>query len=111
MSHQVRRRKQVAGDIIEIYRYLHARSPSAADKVLDAIERSIKSLVDTPRIGSYWNSPDVRLDGMRVTTVTPYRNYLIFFRPVKDGVEVYRVLHGARNLPALIDEIDLDEDD
>ena len=111
MSVKIRRRKQVAGDIVEIYRYIHARSPAAADKVFDAIERSIKALLDTPRIGTYWNSPDPRLDGMRVTPVTPYRNYLIFFRPTDDGVEVFRVLHGARNLPTLIDEIDLDTDE
>ena len=111
MSRIIRRRKQVAGDIIEIYRYIHARSPDAADKVLDAIERSIKSLTNTPKVGSYWNSPDPRLDGMRVTTVTPYRNYLIFFRPVEGVVEVFCVLHGARDLPALIDEIDPSQDD
>jgi toxin ParE1/3/4 len=109
MSRTIRRHKVVAGDIVEIYRYIHARSPDAADKVLDAIERSIKSLLDTPGTGNYWNSPDPRLDGMRITTVRPYQNYLIVFRPVQNGIVIFRVLHGARDLPSLIDEIDPDD--
>jgi hypothetical protein len=36
---------------------------------------------------------------------------LIFFRPVEGGVEVFRIFHGARDLPALIDEIDPSQDD
>jgi hypothetical protein len=40
MSSIIRRTKQVRGDIIDIYGYIHARSPRSADKVLDAIERS-----------------------------------------------------------------------
>jgi toxin ParE1/3/4 len=28
----------------------------------------------------------------------PYSRYVIFYRPIKDGVEIVRVLHGARDL-------------
>jgi toxin ParE1/3/4 len=61
-----------------------------------------------PGVGRYWNSPDPRLDGMRVTTVTPYRNFLIFFRKVPGGIEVFRVVHGARELESIVDEIQLE---
>jgi toxin ParE1/3/4 len=26
-------------------------------------------------------------------------NYLIFYRPISDGIEIVRVLHGARDIP------------
>jgi toxin ParE1/3/4 len=29
----------------------------------------------------------------------PLDNYLIFYKPLPDGIEVLRVLHGARDLP------------
>jgi toxin ParE1/3/4 len=29
----------------------------------------------------------------------PVGNYLIFYKPLPDGIEVLRVLHGARDLP------------
>ena len=108
MRRSIRRTNQLASDIIEIYIRIHRDNPRAADKVLAAIERSIRALVDLPGVGRYWSSPDPRLDGLRVTTVRPYRNYLIFFRAVADGIEVFRVVHGARELQPLVDEIDVD---
>ena len=69
--------------------------------------------MDTPGVGRFWNSPDPRLDGLRVVTVRPFRNYLIFFRAMPRGIEVFRVVHGARDLGPLVDEIEFefDEDD
>lgn len=28
----------------------------------------------------------------------PYKNYVIFYLPIENGVEVFRVLHAARNV-------------
>lgn len=110
MSRVIRRTSQVRNDIIAIYRYIHERSPRSADRVLDAIEQSIRHLADAPGVGRYWNSPDRRLEGMKVATVRPYRNYLIFFRATAGGIEVFRVVHSARELQTLVDEIDDDFD-
>lgn len=32
-----------------------------------------------------------------------YANYLIFYRPIDDGIEIVRVLHGSRDLPSQFD--------
>jgi plasmid stabilization system protein ParE len=111
MKRTIRRTTQVRDDIIEIYGYIHERSPQAAEKVLDAIEASIRSLLITPGVGRYWLSGNAHLDGMRVTTVHPFRNYLIFFRAVSSGIEVFRILHAARDIEPLIDDIQIDFDD
>ncbi len=111
MPRTIRRTRQVRDDIIDIYRYIHARSPQSADKVFDAIERSIKALRDIPGVGRLWNSTDPRLEGMRVTVITPYRNFLVFFRTTPDAIEVFRVIHGARDLDRVVDEIEIDFDD
>jgi toxin ParE1/3/4 len=111
MKRRIRRTVQVHDDIVQIYRYVHERSPQNAERVFDAIERSIRALLDTPGVGRRWNSPDARLEGMRVTIVTPYRNFLVFFRATADGIEVYRVVHGARELERVVDEIELDFSD
>jgi toxin ParE1/3/4 len=34
----------------------------------------------------------------------PVRDYLVFYRLVDDFVEVVRVLHGARDIEALLEE-------
>lgn len=111
MKRRVRRTRQVREDLIAIYVYIHEQSSQSAEKVLTALERSISSLLDTPKIGRPWDSPDPRLERMRVAVSTPYRNYLIFFRPVPNGIEVFRVIHGAQELDRIVDEIDIDFED
>lgn len=111
MKRPLRRTRQVREDLIAIYGYLHKRSPSAAGRVFDAIEASIRALQETPEIGRRWESRDPRLEGMRVVVVTRYPNYLVFFRPVGSNVEIYRVVHGARELERIIEDIELDFED
>jgi toxin ParE1/3/4 len=38
---------------------------------------------------------------MRWHSVRGFRKYLVFYIPRSDGIEVVRVLHGARDLEAL----------
>ncbi len=35
--------------------------------------------------------------------VSRFRNYLIFYVPVPGGIDVFRVLHGARDLGEVLD--------
>lgn len=111
MRAKLRRTHQVRHDLLSIYRHVHARSPKAAERVFDAIERSIRSLEATPHIGRRWESRDPRLEGMRVLVVAPYPNYLVFFRLVGTTIEIHRVVHGARELERIIEDIELDFDD
>jgi toxin ParE1/3/4 len=41
------------------------------------------------------------IPALRVWPIDGFRNHLIFFHPTNDGVEIVRVLHGARDLEAL----------
>lgn len=34
----------------------------------------------------------------------PHGNYVIFYRPIGDGIEIVRVLHGARDIDAAFTE-------
>ena len=108
MNRRIRRTRQVEFDLIGIYAYIHPRSPAGAERVFNALERFIRSLLGMPGVGTLWQSSDPRLEGMRVAVVKPYRNYLVFYRPTDDGIEVFRVVHGARQLDRIIDEIELD---
>jgi toxin ParE1/3/4 len=104
----IRRTKQLGQDVIESCQYIRERNPEAAARVFDAIEASIRGLVDTPGIGTVWNAQDPRLNGMRVATIKPFRNYLIFFRATDETIEVFRLVHGARDLGPVVDEIDFE---
>ena len=41
---------------------------------------------------------------LRFWPIKRYRNYLVMYRPLDDGVEIIRVLHGARDLAAAMRE-------
>jgi len=45
-----------------------------------------------------------RLSGLRQWRVKGFESYLIFYRPIPEGIEVLRVLHGARDIDRILDE-------
>jgi len=42
------------------------------------------------------------LKGLRRFPVTDFGNYLVFYLPRRDGIEVIRVIHGARDIEVLL---------
>lgn len=48
-------------------------------------------------------APSPSLRGMRRSRVENFGDYLIFYRPVDRGIEVVRVIHGARDIEALFE--------
>jgi toxin ParE1/3/4 len=74
-------------DLDEIWCYIGASDLRAADEWLEVVERCFKMLATQPRAGQA--RPDLRF--------LPVGNYLIFHRPIEDGVEIVRVIHGARD--------------
>ena len=91
----IQRTAQAEEDLIEIWIYIAQDSPGAADRVLDEIEERFHALADNPLMGRL--RPDIALE-LRYFTVG---KYLILYRTVPDGVQVVRVIHGARDLPHL----------
>lgn len=83
---------QAEQDLEEIQDHIAAHSPRAAARLIDAIERRCQRLAQMPMVGR--DRSDLR-PGLRSVVVD---KYLIFYRPTDDGIEVARVLHGARHI-------------
>ena len=45
-----------------------------------------------------------RLRTLRMWHVKSFEDYLIFYRPIDDGVEIFRVLHGKRDIEAIFND-------
>ncbi len=86
-------------DLREISRYIEERNPQAAIRVLLRIETQLSLLGENPMLGEAW---DHNIPGLRRFSLKG--NYVGFFRPLADGIEVVRILHGARDADALIDD-------
>ena len=88
-------------DLDEIYAYIFEDDPDAADRVLEAALSTFAALGGTPGQGRIRIFEHSELCGLRSFGVEGFRNYVIFYRIVSEGVEIVRVLHGARDLDAM----------
>ncbi len=82
-------------DLDEIWSYIATDNPTAADALLDAVGVRCRFVATQPRSGRL--RPEIR-KGLRTFVVG---RYVIFYRPLSDGIEVVRVLHGARDIQAV----------
>jgi toxin ParE1/3/4 len=98
------RRRAAVRDIVEIADYIaHATSLGAADRFITSTDKTIEQLARMPGMGARWDSDKPRLAGVRFFPISKFRNHLVFYRPIEGGVEVLRVLHGARDLGSILD--------
>jgi toxin ParE1/3/4 len=93
-------------DILAIVDRISDDNPTAALAVYDAYEYSLELLKSTPDMGRLYGSPDARLANIRVVPLHRFHNYLIFYRHIGDTVEVLHIWHGARDIPALLADLD-----
>jgi toxin ParE1/3/4 len=107
---RILRRPRAKADLIEHYAFIAGDKAAPADRFLRVAESSFQLLARMPTIGTAWESPDPRLAGVRVYPLPRgFRNYRVFYRPLPDGVEVLAVLHGARDLGAALEDVDVEE--
>ena len=57
-----------------------------------------------PGIGKPSRFSNPTLADIRQYSIKGFGRYLIFYRATDSGVEILRVLHGARDLSAILDE-------
>ncbi|GAC1451760.1 MAG: type II toxin-antitoxin system RelE/ParE family toxin [Isosphaeraceae bacterium] len=91
------RTREAEADLEEILEYLDEHSPEAADRFARVFKEKTTALSQMPEMGRSREELAPRLRSFNA------ENYLIFYRPTPDGIEVVRVAHGARNLPDLFD--------
>ncbi len=79
-------------DLDEIWWHIAQDNPINADRFLDRILDSCHTLADFPHMGA---KRDELMPGLRSH---PVGNYLIYYFPLADGIEIVRVLHGSRDV-------------
>jgi toxin ParE1/3/4 len=97
-------RRLAEEDLAEAYEHIGADSPKAAERLLDAVEHAIALLLDRPLAGRAREFRSARAPGIRSWVVDGFEAYLIFYRPLPTGIEIVRFVHGARDVPSLLDD-------
>lgn len=94
---RILRTPQANDDLFFIWEYVAQRNVAEADTLVRRFDETFRTLASNPGIGQ---KQDQYRPGLRCF---PVGNYIIFYLTIDDGIEVIRVLHGARNLPTLFE--------
>ena len=81
-------------DAVEIWVYIALDNPAAADRLLEKFDQMFVTLSLQPHLGK---SVEILAPGLRFI---PIGSYLVFYRPIDEGVEIVRLLHGSRDITA-----------
>lgn len=94
MAH-IRRSSDARNDLIAIWAYIAQKNPSAADKLIEEIDRDLVRLLRFPLLGEavHHLRPGIR----RVIV----GNYQLFYEPTKEGIHLLRVYHSSRSIEDL----------
>jgi toxin ParE1/3/4 len=106
MTRRIVRLPQARRDIISAALYLEERNPAAASRFVRAVTDTQVLLAQSPGLGAPRDFGGVRLKGLRMHPVQGFRRWLVFYLERPGGIEILRVLHGARDLEALLGEDD-----
>lgn len=99
-------RERANRDVDEaIAHYLSEGAEQAAAGFIDELERAYAHIGRHPGTGSPRYAHELNLPGLRVWPLTRYP-HLVFYVERPDHVEVWRVLHGQRDIPAWMREPD-----
>ena len=86
-----------AQDVEEIGDYIHAENPAAARRFIAALRDRCDRIANAPRGGvarpALW-------PGLRSIA---FQRYVIFYTPDGDEVRIERILHGARDIPTILE--------
>lgn len=92
----IRYNRRAIRDLVAIADYIRERSPAAAERVRERIERLINGLADYPYQGSQTDEA-----GIRRLVATPFP-YLIFYRIKVETVIILHIRHGRRRPERLV---------
>jgi len=86
-------RPRARGDLLDIWAYIAEHSDVQADAFIATIDRKFEKLAKRPLTGR------PRQELSTALRSSPVGRYIVFYLPLANGIEVIRVLHGARDLP------------
>ncbi len=93
---RIERTPRSAKDAVDIWLYIARDNEAAADRLIDSFQQRLQSLAEMPLSGEavFFIAPDVRFSSVG--------SYVIYYRPIDDGIQCLRILHGARQPEELL---------
>lgn len=89
-----------------IEHYLEAAGPDVALGFIGALDAAIRHISRHPRSGSSRYGHELNLPGLRSWALTSHPQ-VVFYMEARTRIDVWRILHGRRDIPAWIGEPEL----
>ena len=88
-----------------IEHYLSEAGPAVALNYIDALEASLRQIGEQPASGSPRHAHELEIPGLRFRSVGGFPHLVIYVEREAE-IDVWRVLHGARDIPAWMQQPD-----
>lgn len=82
----------------EIWTYIAADDPNAADRLVSALREKARLLIDHPQMGI---AREFLAPGLRALF---HARYALYYLITPSTIDIVRILHGARDAQARFDE-------
>lgn len=103
------RRARADADISAALDYYITNAPEYALSFIDALEQAYQQIQKFPASGSPRYAHELRLPELRVWGCQQFP-YLVFYAEHTSQIEVWRVLHSSRDIPASLHLDSLNKD-
>ena len=90
-------------DILTNAQYLEEQGGlETAQRFLDATQNTFAALARMPKAGTLCAFRSPALRRIRRWPVKGFENWLIFYQPRRNGIEIVHLIHGARDIESLL---------
>lgn len=102
MNRSLHVKPAATADVDNTAMYIAEDNPSAGQRFLAAVDECFGRLLTMPKLGREYDLGGFRLTELRSLPISGFANWLVFYRVTEDGIEIVRVLHGARDVDAVL---------
>ena len=96
--------EDVFEELVNLSFYIARDNEEAAPRFLAACDETFTFLANNKSVGATTAFQDPSLRDVRSWRVKGFEKYLIFYRPLSDGMKVLHVVHSARNFNLLFED-------
>ena len=92
-------------DLDAIFAYLASQNLDVATRFFEAFWNDALRLAFMPGMGAKTTFRRRDLRDLRSWPIKGFQKYLIFYKPVGKQIRILRVVHGARDIPSIFEDI------
>lgn len=86
--------------------YIAADNEDAAIRFIEAACKAFHLLAELPKSGALRPCANPRIKEIRIWPIRGFDKFLVVYRQIPRGIEVYRVVHAARDVNLIVDTLE-----